>query len=142
MAKVGGSAAEAKERGFLAASDRIVMQREHLLHEARAEVLQMVAEGHRAPAPETLYAGGRDLFAAMKLGLWSMAQGGYTAPHDSVVGEKVALLIAGGDASAPGPVSEQHLLDLECQAFVELVATEATQQRIGHMLKTGKPLRN
>jgi 3-hydroxyacyl-CoA dehydrogenase len=142
LAKVGLSAAQSQALGFLAADDRIVMNRDFLLYEAKQEVLQLVAEGYAPPTPPQLYAGGRDLYAALKLGVWMMHQGDYISEHDALIGQKLAYIIAGGDLSAPQWRDEQYFLDLERQAFVELVATEKTQQRIWHMLQTGQPLRN
>lgn len=142
LARVGLSAAESRALGFLEPDDRIVMNRDHLLYEARQEVLKMVEEGYAPPAPAQLYAGGRDLFAALKLGVWMMQQGAYISEHDALIGEKLAYIIAGGDLSTPQWVDEQYFLDLERRMFCELVRTEKTQARIWHMLQTGEPLRN
>ncbi len=142
MGKVSTSAAEAREMGFLGAHDRIVMNRDHLLHEAKQEVLSMVADGYLAPPPAQIYAGGRDLLAALKMVVWSLQQAGWASEHDALVAEKVAWVIAGGDLSSPAWVSADYFLELEREAFAELVATEKTQARIRHMLETGKPLRN
>ncbi|HEX9925188.1 MAG TPA: 3-hydroxyacyl-CoA dehydrogenase/enoyl-CoA hydratase family protein [Anaerolineae bacterium] len=142
LAKVGSSAAENRELGFLGPNDRIVMNRDHLLHEAKQEVLSMVAAGYVPPPPAQLYAGGRDLYAALKMGVWLMQQGGFITEHEALIGDKLAFIIAGGDLSAPQWVDEQYFLDLEGQAFMELVATEKTQARMWHMLQEGKPLRN
>ena len=117
------------------------MHRDHLLFEAKAEVLAM-APGYRPPAEEALYAGGRDLYAALALGVWSLGQAGWASEHDQEVARRVALVLAGGDASTPDHLPMEQFLALERRAFVELVATEKTQERIRHMLETGKPLRN
>ena len=142
MAKTSTSAAEAREMGFLGPHDRIVMNRAHLLYEAKQEVLEMVADGYLAPPPAAVYAGGRDLLAALEVMVWSLAQAGYASEHDALVARKIAFVIAGGDVSAPAWASEEYFLELEREAFAELVATEKTQARIRHMLETGKPLRN
>ncbi|MEM7585619.1 MAG: 3-hydroxyacyl-CoA dehydrogenase/enoyl-CoA hydratase family protein [Acidobacteriota bacterium] len=142
MAKTSTSAAEARELGFLSSHDRIVMNRDHLLHEAKQEVLSMVADGYLPPQPASLYAGGRDLLAALKIIPWSMVQAGFASEHDALVAEQVAFVIAGGDLSSPGWVSEDYFLELEREGFAALVSTEKTQARIRHMLETGKPLRN
>jgi 3-hydroxyacyl-CoA dehydrogenase len=142
LAKVGLSAAESRELGFLGPNDRIVMNRDYLLYEAKQEVLSMIAQGYVAPPPAQLYAGGRDLYAALKMGVWTMLQSGHISEHDALIGQKLAFIIAGGDLSAPQQVNEQYFLDLERQAFIELAGTEKTQARIWHMLKEGKPLRN
>ncbi len=142
MGKVSTSAAEAREMGFLGPHDRVVMNRDHLLYEAKQEVLQMGADGHLAPPPSRVYAGGRDLLAALKVFVWSMQQAGWASEHDAQVAGKVAWVIAGGDLSSPAWVPDDYFLSLEREAFAELVATEKTQARIRHMLETGKPLRN
>ncbi len=142
MAKVSTSAAEAAGFGFLGTEDRVVMNRDHLLHEAKHEVQAMLSEGWVAPVEGTLYAGGRDLLAALKVVIWSLVQAGWASPHDALVAEKTAYVLTGGDASAAQWLPEEHFLRLEREAFAELVATEKTQERIRHMLETGKPLRN
>jgi 3-hydroxyacyl-CoA dehydrogenase len=142
LAKVGASAAESRELGFLGPDDRIVMNRDHLLYEAKQELLHMVAEGYVPDPPAQLYAGGRDLKAALKMGVWLMQQASYISEHDRLIGDKLAHIICGGDLSGPQWVDEQYFLDLEREAFVELARTEKTQARIWHMLEHGKPLRN
>lgn len=142
MAKVSTSAGEAHELGFFRPRDRVVMNRDHLLFEARQEVLGMVADGYTPPAPRQLYAGGRDLLAALKLGAWSLVQAGWASPHDAAIAERVARVITGGDVSAPQWLDEQWFLDLEREGLVALLQTEKSQARVAHMLETGKPLRN
>jgi len=142
LGKVSSSAAEAADWGFGGANDRVVMHRDHLLDEAKQEVLAMVADGYLPPPPARLYAGGRDLYAALKIWAWSMQQAGYASDHDVLVVDKIARVVAGGELSAPQWVSEEYFLGLERDAFAELAATAKTQERIRHMLETGKPLRN
>ncbi len=142
MAKVSTSAAEAKDLGFLDDNDRIIMNRDFLLYEAKQEVLTMVREGYVAPPHPKLYAAGRDILAALNTGLWMMRQGNYISDHDLLIGKKLATIIAGGNLSAPAWVDEQYFLDLEREAFVELTKEEKSIARIWHMLQTGKPLRN
>jgi len=142
LAKASASAAEGRELGFLKPTDRIVMNRDHLLYEAKQEVLAMVAQNYTPPAPAQLYAGGRDLYATLKLGVWTMQQGGYISEHDTLIGDKLAYIIAGGDLSAPHWVDESYFLNLERQALLDLVRTEKTQARMWHMLQNGQPLRN
>ena len=142
LAKVGTSAAESRELGYLGPNDRIVMNRDQLLFEAKQEVLNMVKSGYAPAVPAQLYAGGRDLKAALKLGVWMMQQANYISEHDALIGKKLAHIITGGDLSSEQWVSEQYFLDLEREAFLELAATEKSQARMWHMLQTGKPLRN
>ncbi len=142
MAKVATSAVEALEFGFLGPADRIVMNRDHLLAEAKKELLHMVATGWHPPAPETIYAGGRDLLAALRAGLNMFYQGGYITEYETHIGEKAVYAMCGGELSQPAWVSEQYILDLEREAFLSLCGEEKTQERMFHMLNTGKPLRN
>ncbi len=142
LAKVATSAEESRQYGFLSAADRIVMNRSHLLAEAKREVLHLAADGYRPPLPEKLYAAGRDALAALRVGVYMMNQGGYITDHERLIGEKLAYVMCGGELSRPTWVDEQYFLDLEREAFLSLCGEEKTQQRLWHMLQTGKPLRN
>jgi len=143
MAKVSTSALEAKHMGFLRPSDRIVMNRDRVIEEARQAVLTLVKEGYRAPRPrEDVLVLGEAALTKFKLGIHMMRRGGYISEHDALVGTKVAEVVTGGRLTRATRVSEQYLLDLEREAFVSLCGTRATQERLAHMLKTGKPLRN
>ncbi len=142
MAKVATSAEEARRFGFLSPADRIVMNRSHLLAEAKREVLHMAADGYRPLIPEKIFAAGRDALAAMRLGVYMMNQGGYITDHEKLIGEKAAYVMCGGELSKPAWMDEQYFLDLEREVFLSLCGEEKTQQRLWHMLQTGKPLRN
>jgi 3-hydroxyacyl-CoA dehydrogenase len=141
-AKVSSSAEEARVFGFLGEGDRVVMNRDHLLHEAKQEVLALAAE-YAPPAPgDTCYAAGRDVRAGLKAAIYVLRQGGYMTEYDAVISGKLAHVLCGGELSSGQWVSEQYLLDLEREAFVSLLSEQRTIDRIQHMLKTGKPLRN
>lgn len=143
LAKVATSAEEAKQMGFFAPSDRVVMNRDHLIAEAKRTVLQMVAEGYRPPVRgKIIYAAGERLLAALRIALYSMVQGKYASEHDAVVGGKLAYVLCGGDLTAPTWVDEQYILDLEREAFISLCGEPKTRERISHFLNTGKILRN
>lgn len=142
-AKVSSSAAEARDFGFLTESDRIAMNREHLLFEAKEAVLELAAGGYTPPASgDNCLAAGRDVLAGLRAGIYVLQQGGYMSEYDALVSGKLAEVLCGGELSSPQWVSEQFLLDLERKAFLELLAQPKTIERIQHMLKTGKPLRN
>ena len=96
------------------------MNRDHLLYEAKQEVLEMGADGYLAPQPSPIYAGGRDLLAALEIAVWSLQQAGYASEHDALVAGKVAWVIAGGDLSSPGWASGDYFLELEREAFVRV----------------------
>ncbi len=142
QAKVATSAVEARQFGILGAQDRIVMNRDHLLAEARREVLHMAASGYRPPAPEPIYAAGRDALAALRVGLEMFKQGKFISEYDQYVAGKLATVMTGGDLSRPQWVDEQYLLDLEREAFLSLCGEQKTQARMWSVLQTGKPLRN
>jgi 3-hydroxyacyl-CoA dehydrogenase len=142
QAKVATSAVEARAFGFLTDTDRIVMNRDHLIAEAKKEVLHMLATGWHPPAPEKIYAGGRDLLAALRAGLNMFYQGGYITEYETVIGEQAVYVLAGGELSVPAWVDEQYILDLERAAFMALCHEEITQERMFAILDTGKPLRN
>jgi 3-hydroxyacyl-CoA dehydrogenase len=89
-----------------------------------------------------LLALGNPALATLKLGVHLMKRAGYISDHDALIGEKLARILTGGDLNHSTRVSEQYLLDLEREAFLSLIGTRKTQERIAHMLKTGKPLRN
>jgi 3-hydroxyacyl-CoA dehydrogenase len=128
--------------GFLGPADRIVMNSEHLLMEAKREALAMVSAGYRPEPAGKVWAAGRDALANLKQMIWSMREAGYATEHDAVVAGRLAHVLTGGDLSRPGWVPEQHILDLEREAFQALSAEPKTHARMWHMLQHRKPLRN
>ena len=142
-AKVSSSAEEARSLGFLTIADRVVMNRDHLLHEAKQEVLVLAAESYTPPVRDrNCFAAGRDARAALLAAIYNLQQGGYATEYDAYVSGRLAYILCGGNLSSAQWVDEQFLLDLEREVFVELCAQPKTQERIQHMLTTGKPLRN
>lgn len=141
-AKVATSAWESKSMGYLQANDTIVMNSDHRLYTAKQRALQLVALGQRPPEVEQVYAAGRDVLAALKLGVQSFVWAGYASEHDQLISNKLATVLCGGDLSAPAWVDPWYILDLEREAFLSLLGEEKTRERIMHMLQTGKPLRN
>ncbi len=142
QAKVATSAEEARGMGILNPQDRVIANRDHLLTEAKREALHLIASGYRPPTPELIYAAGRDMFGAMKVGAWAFKEGHYITEYDAHIATKLAHIIAGGDLTKPTWVSEQYILDLEREAFLSLCGEEKTQARMWSILQTGKPLRN
>lgn len=142
LAKVATSAAEARQMKILTDCDRIIVNQDYLLAEARQTVLDLVRDGYRPPMPAKVYAAGRDAYAALELALYQMNQGGYATDYDVVIGRKLGYILTGGELSAPTWVDEQYILDLEREAFVALCGNQKTSERIWHMLQTKKPLRN
>jgi 3-hydroxyacyl-CoA dehydrogenase len=140
--KVSASATEARHFKYLRDGDGISMNAERLIDDAKQAALALVP-GYAPGAPKTdITVTGADGFAMMKMGLWTARQGEYISDFDVVVGEKLANILSGGRLTGSQQVSEQYLLDLEREAFLSLCGRAETQQRIQHMLKTGKPLRN
>jgi len=143
FAKVSTSAADARSLGFLADSDRVTMNRERLVADAKAFALERVDEGYERKTPRpAVPVGGDSLLAALKLGIHLAWRAGRISDHDVVVGRALANVLAGGALPHQTTVSEQYLLDLEREAFLKLCGERKTLERIQHTLKTGKPLRN
>ncbi len=142
LAKTSSSALEAKEMGLLGEDDRVVMNADHLVSAARREVLDL-ADGYVPPEHgKNVYVAGRTARAALEVDIKSVQWGRYASEYDGVIASHVARVLTGGDLSLPQWVPEEYLLRLEKEAFLELSKNQKTQERIGHMLETGKPLRN
>jgi 3-hydroxyacyl-CoA dehydrogenase len=119
------------------------MNRDHLLAEAKREVLEMAEEGYAPPAREkSCYAAGRDVFAALHAGIFVLQQGAYMSEYDALITARLASILTGRELSAGQWVDEQFFLDREREVFVALCHEPKTVERIAHMLSTGKPLRN
>jgi 3-hydroxyacyl-CoA dehydrogenase len=143
FAKVSTSAPHARQLGYLQPADVITMNRDRLLSDAKAHALQRVADGYQPPVvPTAIRVGGDAVLATLKLGIHLAWRAGRISDHDALIGRKLATIMAGGMLPHPAVVSEQHLLDLEREAFLSLLGERKTQERIHHTLKTGKPLRN
>jgi 3-hydroxyacyl-CoA dehydrogenase len=143
FARVSTSAAEAAHLGFLRPVDGITMNRERVMADAKAIALERVREGYHPPEPGTaIPVGGEGLLAALKLGVHLAWRAGRISDHDALIGRTLAWILAGGSLPHQTTVSEQHLLDLEREAFLRLCGERKTLERIQHTLKTGKPLRN
>ena len=143
MAKVSGSALEAKEMGFLKEEDRVVMNGDHLIHAAKREALEL-ADGYAPPTRDkSIYAAGTVTRGALEVGaIKPMVWGRYASEYDGEIASHLARVLTGGDLSVPQWVPEEHILRLEKEAFLELLKNEKTMERINAMLETGKPLRN
>lgn len=143
MAKVATSGPEAVNLGYLRPTDKMTVNRDYLIEDAKNTVLAMNIEGYQPPRPlHEIRVAGENTLAMIKLGLWTMHESGYITDHDVTVSTKVAQVLCGGEILADTRVSEQYLLDLEREAFLSLCGHPKTQARMQHMLSTGKPLRN
>ena len=143
MAKVSNSAYEAQEVGFLAPTARIVINSDRRLYVAKQEVIRLDLEGY-APIPhrDGVKVLGLPARAALEHAAYVFQQGGYISEYDRFLAKNLAYVISGGELSAPSLVSEDYLLQLEKQRFLPLLKQPKTQERIAHVLKTKKPLRN
>jgi 3-hydroxyacyl-CoA dehydrogenase len=143
MAKVSTSAAEARTLGLLSLSDRITLNRDRLLLDAKSLAAELAAAGYTPPVPRTqIPAPGLNALGALETGIFLMGEAGYASDHDQKVARWAAYILSGGRITAGTPVSELYLLDLEREAFLSLCGERKTQERIAFTLKTGKPLRN
>ncbi|MEY2396111.1 MAG: 3-hydroxyacyl-CoA dehydrogenase [Acidobacteriaceae bacterium] len=142
-AKVATSAHEARGLGFLTDNDRISMNRERVLSDAKARALELVRAGYEPPVPRTdIPAPGESLLATLKMGVHLMRQGDFITDYEVKLGAKIAEVLCGGNVTPGTPVSEQYILDLEREGFKSLCGEKKTQERIQYTLKTGKTLRN
>jgi 3-hydroxyacyl-CoA dehydrogenase len=142
-AKVATSVHEARAFGFLTDSDRITMNRERVLSDAKARALELVRAGYEPPVPRTdIPAPGESLLATLKMGVHMMRQGDFITDYEVKLGGKIAEVLCGGNVTPGSLVSEQYILDLEREGFKSLCGEKKTQERIQYTLKTGKALRN
>ncbi|MGA9508825.1 MAG: enoyl-CoA hydratase/isomerase family protein, partial [Candidatus Sulfotelmatobacter sp.] len=142
-AKVATSAHEARAFGFLSDNDRITMNRERVLSDAKSRALELVGSGYEPPIPRTdIPAPGENLLATLKMGVHMMRQADYITDHEVKLGGKIAEVLCGGNVTPGALVSEQYILDLERECFKSLCGEKKTQERIQYTLKTGKTLRN
>jgi 3-hydroxyacyl-CoA dehydrogenase len=142
-AKVATSANEARGLNFLSTSDRITMNRERVLSDAKARALELFRAGYEPPLMRTdIAAPGEGILSALKMGVYLMRQGDFISDHELKLGTKIAEVLCGGNVTPGTPISEQYVLDLEREAFKSLCGEKKTQERIQYTLKTGKTLRN
>lgn len=142
MAKVSMSAAELFDLGYMRQGDSISMNLDRLIADAKQKVLGLAGNYRPQRLVENLPAPGRGVAASIKSQLWNMAQGGFITEYEATMGGVVADIITGGDVPAGTPISEEYLLQLEREGFLKLCGNKKTAERVQHMLKKGKPLRN
>ncbi|GJH23320.1 3-hydroxyacyl-CoA dehydrogenase/enoyl-CoA hydratase family protein [Caballeronia novacaledonica] len=143
MAKVSSSAFDARAMGYLKPSDTIVFNVHELLDIAKNEARALSASGYRPPLRvKQVPVAGRSAISTIKASLVNMRDGRFISDHDYLIASRIAEAVCGGDVEAGSLVDEEWLLALERRAFVELLGTQKTQERIMGMLQTGKPVRN
>ncbi|HZQ19581.1 MAG TPA: 3-hydroxyacyl-CoA dehydrogenase NAD-binding domain-containing protein [Terriglobales bacterium] len=142
-AKVATSANEARGLGFLSNADRITMNRERVLADAKARSLELARAGYEPPVPrKDIPAPGENILATLKMGVHLMRQGEFITDYEVKLGNKIAEVLCGGNITPGTQISEQYVLDLEREGFKSLCGEKKTQERIQYTLKTGKTLRN
>jgi 3-hydroxyacyl-CoA dehydrogenase len=142
-AKVGLSAEEAREMKILRSFDRVSINRDRQIADAKQAVIELAEAGYTMPQQATdIKVQGRTGMALFMAGVNGMRMGNFISDHDMKIALKIANVMCGGDLTAPQEVSEQYLLDLEREAFVSLCGEKKTLERIQSILTGGKPLRN
>lgn len=143
MAKVSTSAEEAKEYRFLREGlDGVSLNPDHLIHDAKEQVLALSRTGYRPPEPKKIPVVGETGYNTLRLGAYGMLQSGYISEHDYKIAGKLAYVLSGGTLPEGTLVDEQYLLDIEREAFLSLAGEPKSQQRMQYMLTKNKPLRN
>ena len=143
MAKVSTSAIEAKELGLLRPGDAVAFNAFELLHIAKSQATALADAGYRPPLPaRNVRVAGDVGIATLRMLLVNMLEGRFISPYDDEIATRIATVLCGGEVDRHSVVDEDWLLRLERRHFVELAQQPKTQERIAHMLKTGKPLRN
>jgi 3-hydroxyacyl-CoA dehydrogenase len=142
-AKVSGSAVEAREFGFLTESDDVVMNQDHVLRRAKNKVMARIAEGLKSSAVDrSIYVLGERGKSALGVSIYLLHEAGYAPLHDQLIAQKLAHILSGGNLTTPQWIDENHIMELEQEAFLSLCGEEKTLARIEHFIKTGKRLRN
>ncbi|PCN44275.1 3-hydroxyacyl-CoA dehydrogenase [Brevibacillus laterosporus] len=142
MAKVSTSGKEAIKLGYMRPTDRVSINQDHLLYDAKQAVLELDKRGYTAPVERRIPAIGTTGFASLRQNIYGLRESGMISEHDELIATKIAYIMSGGDVPAGTQVNETYILELERQGFLELIKTQKTQQRMQHMLAKGKPLRN
>lgn len=143
MAKVATSAEEAREIGFLKDTDGVTLNGDALITAAKQRVLGLAAGGYAPPeAPTDIPVLGGPGYAALKLALYMMEEGGYITGHDKTIALHLGKILTGGNLTPGQTMTEQDMLDLEREAFLRLCGERKSLERIHHMLTKNKPLRN
>jgi 3-hydroxyacyl-CoA dehydrogenase len=142
LARVSTSAKEARKLGFLRRDDKITMNRDRLIADAKKDVLAMAMMGYEPPRQRKLKVTGRSGYAALQIAIKNFQWAKRITDHEALMAQKLAWVLTGGDVPPGTELTEQQMLDLEREAFLSLCGTQKTQERIQHMLATGRPLRN
>lgn len=141
-ALIAKSAFDAKRIGFLKESDEVVVNPHEILYVAKQQAWMLSESNYRPPLKRKISVSGKSGCATLQVGLINLREGGLISDHDYIIGSGLAQVMCGGEVEGGLEVSEEWLLELERQLFMDLVQTKKTQDRIAYMLEHGKPLRN
>ncbi|OCS92536.1 3-hydroxyacyl-CoA dehydrogenase/enoyl-CoA hydratase family protein [Caryophanon latum] len=142
MANVSTSAAEARSLNFLHEADGISVNVDHLLYDAKQAAIALADAGYKAPTRKKIPVTGATGYGTLVIGAQGLLDSGFISEHDFFIAKKLAFVLAGGMVPYGTEVDEDYLLNLEREAFLQLIAHPLSQQRMQHMLVKGKPLRN
>lgn len=142
MAKVSSSAHDAMKKGYIREENQVVMSKEYLIDEAKRTVIYLAESGFRPLQKKPVRVLGTTGRAGLQYNLDFLLRGGFITEYHASIANKVAYVLTGGDVVNGAIVTEEQILQLEKEAFISLCKEEKTLQRIDHMLKTGKALRN
>ena len=142
LAKTSGSAHEARSLGFLRPEDSIVPNKDHLLYQAKQRALALAADGYGPPPTARLPVVGAELRKVLIETVEGMVSAGQATDHDLTIARELAYVLTGGDRPAGSEADEEHFLELEREALVKLCHEAKSQERLDHIMQTGRPLRN
>ena len=142
MAKTSASAAEGREANFLSKTDGISANADHLIYDAKQAALALAEAGYKPPTRKKIPVTGATGYGTLLIGAQGLLDSGFISEHDFFIAKKLAYVLAGGMVPYGTEVDEDYLLNLEREAFLQLIAHPLSQQRMQHMLVKGKPLRN
>jgi 3-hydroxyacyl-CoA dehydrogenase len=142
LAKVATSADEAKAFGYFRKTDGVSFDRARQVVEAKARAIGLAESGYHAPAPKKYVLPGESGIATLSMMVDTLVAGGYASEHDGKIARKLAEVLCGGRSGATHAVSEEEVLELECEAFLSLCGEQKSQERMQYMLMNNKPLRN
>jgi 3-hydroxyacyl-CoA dehydrogenase len=142
LAKVATSADEAKAFGYFRKTDGVSFDRARQVVEAKARAIGLAESGYHAPAPKKYVLPGESGIATLAMMVDTLVAGGYATEHDGKIARKLAEVLCGGRSGATHAVSEEEILELECEAFLSLCGEQKSQERMQYMLMNNKPLRN
>jgi 3-hydroxyacyl-CoA dehydrogenase len=142
LANVATSAVEAQQFGYFKKTDGVSFDRARQLSEAKARVIGMAEAGYHPPTPRAYVLPGENGIATLGMMIDTLVAGGYASEHDALIARKLAVVLSGGVSGHTHEVTEQEMLDLECEAFISLCGEAKSQERMQYMLMNNKPLRN